>query len=90
MHHSQKMFLFIGVAVILIGIAAFIFIILGSPNTPTAVTPGISPPSPAVAGPNESLGGQIYEKSQNPIQDKVPGLTPAPNPIEKACSNPFD
>ena len=36
------------------------------------------------------LGTQLYEKSQNPVQDKLPStVAPVPNPIENIYKNPF-
>jgi len=43
-----------------------------------------------VAAPAESLGGEIYEKTQNPLQDKLPEQTPVANPLGDAYKNPFE
>ncbi len=39
---------------------------------------------------DQSLGAEIFKKSQNPLEDKVPALSPASNPIEGAYTNPFE
>lgn len=37
-----------------------------------------------------SLGGQIYEKAQNPLDGKLETETPVANPIDGAYKNPFE
>ncbi len=40
--------------------------------------------------PAATLGGQIYEQANNPIQDKLPNtVAPVSNPIENTYKNPF-
>ncbi|MBI5733069.1 hypothetical protein HY967_03880 [Candidatus Jorgensenbacteria bacterium] len=37
------------------------------------------------------LGSQVYEKSTNPLSDKLPEtIAPVPNPLENAYKNPFE
>ena len=38
---------------------------------------------------SQSLGNQLYEKSKNPIGDKLPTTNPVPNPLEGVYKNPF-
>lgn len=62
-------------------------------QTPVAETPGtteVSPVSPPAETSSESLGGSLYEKTQNPIQDKLPTQAPVANPINDAYKNPFE
>lgn len=41
--------------------------------------------------PASTLGGQIYEQANNPIQDKLPDtVAPVANPIQDAYKNPFE
>lgn len=42
------------------------------------------------AAPEESLGGEIYQKTQNPLEDKLPQQTSVANPIGDAYKNPFE
>lgn len=38
-----------------------------------------------------SLGGDIYEQTQNPVKDKIPeSVAPVTNPIGGAYKNPFE
>ncbi|MBI2018195.1 hypothetical protein HYS96_00645 [Candidatus Daviesbacteria bacterium] len=41
--------------------------------------------------PNSSLGTQIFEKTQNPLQDKIPETNPFTkvNPFKGVYKNPF-
>ena len=40
--------------------------------------------------PAATLGGQIYEQANNPIQNKLPDtVAPVPNPIQDTYKNPF-
>ncbi len=42
------------------------------------------------AAPASTLGGTLYEKANNPIQNKLPAtVAPVPNPIQGAYKNPF-
>ncbi len=57
---------------------------------PAASTPGASAaPTAAPAANSESLGNQLYEKSKNPIGDKLPETNPVPNPLDGVYKNPF-
>ena len=89
MHHTQKTFIYISIAFILIGIAALLFLTLKKPSAPVTSTTQDST-STSSASTEASLGGQMYAESQNPIGDKVPGISPAANPIENAYTNPFE
>lgn len=44
-----------------------------------------------VSATNASLGSQIYQKTQNPLQEKLPDTNPIKNanPIQGAYVNPF-
>ncbi len=44
------------------------------------------------SSPNSSLGSQIFEKTQNPIQDKIPETNPFSkvNPFKGVYKNPFE
>lgn len=40
--------------------------------------------------PATTLGGQLYNQANNPIQNKLPDtVTPVPNPIQGTYKNPF-
>ena len=46
---------------------------------------------PAVNAPTSTLGAQLYQKANNPIQDKLPAtVAPVPNPIQNVYKNPFE
>jgi len=42
--------------------------------------------------PNSSLGSQIFEKTQNPLEDKIPQTNPFSkiNPFKGVYKNPFE
>ncbi len=62
-----------------------------SPATPSApVAQPEAPAAPAAAVTTSSLGASILEKAQNPIQDKVPELSPTANPVKDVYKNPFE
>ncbi|MBI2120308.1 MAG: hypothetical protein HYT94_01640 [Parcubacteria group bacterium] len=47
-----------------------------------------APPMPET---EPSLGGDIYEQTQNPVKDKIPeSVAPVSNPIGGAYKNPFE
>ena len=50
--------------------------------------------SPKTETPPESLGSELYEKTQNPVQDAVPETNPfketGSNPLEESYKNPFE
>jgi len=81
---------------IAIGLILVIFLIwyLGFYKKPTAApsTGGAPAPQEGAASPasSQSLGGELYEKSKNPIGDKLPETNPVPNPLEGVYKNPFD
>lgn len=46
---------------------------------------------PADISGKPDLGSQLYQKAQNPIEDKLPStVTPIQNPIKNIYKNPFD
>jgi hypothetical protein len=57
-----------------------------APTAPQSVAP--EAPAPAVA--TSSLGASILEKAQNPVQGKVPELSPTANPVKDVYKNPFE
>jgi hypothetical protein len=46
--------------------------------------------TPSVSSTTNSLGGEIYEKAQNPLEGKIETQTPVANPINDAYKNPFE
>ena len=44
------------------------------------------------SSPNSNLGSQIFEKTQNPLEDKIPETNPFAkvNPFKGVYKNPFD
>lgn len=73
------------VAAIVIAIGATIWY-FGARRTKTPQQPnaGISNVS------SSTLGGTLYEKTNNPIQNKLPNtVAPMPNPLQNVYKNPF-
>jgi len=94
---SRSILIGVGIVALIIVIAVVAYALRSqrqvAEQMPVAETPGTEvappPPPPAVA-PSESLGGSLYEKSQNPIEDKLPEQSPVANPINDAYKNPFE
>lgn len=58
-----------------------------------AITPEEKQIEPPASAPieNAALGGDIYEKSSNPIKNNLPDtVTPVPNPLQGIYQNPFE
>ncbi len=95
----QKKYYILTVAIALIMVIlllvwfAVFFIQLIRPNQvieqqkQSTTTPNTKPTSTT----NASLGSQIYQKTQNPLQKKLPDTNPVKNanPIQGAYTNPF-
>jgi hypothetical protein len=81
--------LVIGVFIIIV--LAFVYVCVArNETTPLPDTTPIAQSDVTVALPSDSLGGEIYEKQQNPLEDKLPEQTPVANPIGDAYKNPFE
>lgn len=78
------------VALLIAGIVYWFFIADKTPRTPSPNENQAVQPSPQ--GTAQSLGGEIYEQAQNPLQDKLPSTNPVQNvnPIENVYTNPFE
>jgi hypothetical protein len=96
--NSRSVLIGVGIVALIIVIAVVAYALYTQQQVadqmPVAETPGTPvvpppPPPPAVA-PSESLGGSLYEKSQNPLEDKLPDQSPVANPINDAYKNPFE
>lgn len=93
--NSQKTHYVIAALVILIAAAIAIWYVVsqGGPASTTPSTPVAQPEAPAVpaaAVTTSSLGASLLEKAQNPIQDKVPEVSPTANPVKDVYKNPFE
>lgn len=73
--------------VIVIFLLIWLVVFIQSARRSQVVAPQKKTPSTTDA----SLGGQIFEKTQNPLQGKLPDTNPVKNanPIEGAYTNPF-
>ena len=61
------------------------------PNTYTAPTATVPTTTSTPQAPStQTLGGQIYDKSSNPIQGKVPTVNPVTNPVQGLYKNPLE
>jgi hypothetical protein len=84
--------LMVGVFIIII-VLAFVYMNIPAFRDEMAPLPDEIPVAQSdttVAPPSDSLGGEIYEKQQNPLEDKLPEQTPVANPIGDAYKNPFE
>ncbi len=78
----------LGVVVLVVLVAAGYFIWVNYAR-PVATLPTPTPLTKEEAS-KADLGSQLYEKSQNPISDKLPDtVTTVPNPIQDIYKNPF-
>lgn len=83
---NKRIFIIIAVAVILAAIAAY-FYFRRTPVAPVVNVPAAEPVKNAPAA--ESLGETILNQAKNPVQGKLPDLSPAPNPLQGIYKNPF-
>lgn len=80
---------FIAAVAVLIAILLSVFYLDEKPvTTAQPEVPIISEPK-VVAPEKESLGGALYEKANNPLEDKLPEQIPVSNPLNDAYKNPF-
>ena len=84
----RYVFAIAAVAIILVATLAMFYM-------ETEVAMPVQPEAPVIAQPapviqeEESLGGALYEKANNPLEDKLPEQSPVANPINDAYKNPF-
>lgn len=84
--------LIITAAVALLLIGFMIYSTRNWESVPTEFVRPETPPSVESEAPTteaESLGGALYEKASNPLEDKLPEQSPVANPINDAYENPF-
>jgi hypothetical protein len=93
---SQKAQYAIAIVVVLAVAAVavwYVFLEGGVPAPQPAAAPASPasvPEAPAAAAATSSLGASILEKAQNPVQGKVPELSPTANPVKDVYKNPFE
>lgn len=80
--------LVVGVFIIIVLMLVFVLVADDETSPLPDTIPVVQDSAPAL--PPDSLGGAIYEKQQNPLEDKLPGETPVANPIGDAYQNPFE
>lgn len=76
--------------ILMVGILIFVGL-SGKPKPSETKQPGLSP-APQIKEGEEGLGGEIYEKVQNP-GEKLPQVNPfeaQTNPFQEAKTNPFE
>jgi len=82
----------IGIAVVaLLVLAATVFYMNKKSTAPVEYqapnAPVVGEPSPTQK--DQSLGGALYEKASNPLENKLPEQSPVANPLDEAYKNPF-
>ncbi len=84
MNKQKAIILVVALAIIVVALLSLLFFVPGRP------VPQIQGPS--VSATPESLGGQIYEQANNPLQDALPDANPLQNsnPIQGIYQNPFE
>jgi len=92
--NTQALFIGLGIlsVALIVGVVVYIFF-TQSTVEPTLPAEEVLVTAPVVVPPvssSESLGGSLYEKTQNPLQDKLPEQSPVANPINDAYKNPFE
>ncbi len=87
---SLRIILLVIVVLVLVAVVWYLKFYQAPPKSLPITTPSASL-NPAITSPTSTLGGQIYQQTQNPIQNKLPGtVAPVPNPLQKVYKNPFD
>ena len=87
---NKKLILPIAIGLVLVVFLIWYFVFYKKSAAPT--TTGGAPIVPREASTpanSQSLGSELYEKSKNPIGDKLPETNPVPNPLEGVYKNPF-
>jgi hypothetical protein len=94
---AQKIFkmspaVIILVVVIVITLLGLLFMKMSGNGVqvPDGTTKSATEATPVVSSTTDSLGGQIYEKAQNPLDGKIETQVPVSNPINDAYKNPFE
>ncbi len=80
---NNKRLLIIGGIVILLIVLGMLYMSKTRIMGPKTEAPTTS------ASTTKSLGGELYEKANDPLSDKLPSQTPIANPINDAYKNPF-
>jgi len=89
MEEASKRNAVIIVAVVLVLLGTAVYLLLREP-APSPVGEVPVPISQPPAG-EKDLGSELYEKSANPISDRLPEtISPIANPLENAYRNPFE
>lgn len=95
---KEKYIISIIIFILAVAVAYLAWYVNESSQTPPALPeqPILAPvakqviPPPASPEEQASLGGGIYEQTQNPVKDKIPEqVVPVANPIDGAYKNPF-
>ena len=60
------------------------------PLPQTAPIAAPSAPASEAKVTTSSLGASILEKARNPLQNKVPEVSPTANPVKNVYNNPFE
>ncbi len=83
---SAKIWISAAVVIVIAAAAYWYFVMRPAPNAEPA-----SQGATAVTQPeNAALGGSLYDKASNPMQDKLPStVAPGVNPIQDIYQNPF-
>jgi len=88
---QDKKNLLIIAAVVIVVVAALILWFYQTQRTTAPQGPSTAGAPPG-AGEPKTLGEEIFEKSQNPVADKLQTVNPAgrANPLEGVYKNPFE
>lgn len=85
----------VGIGLLVIVVLAFLYLKVWSEKSPSPVLEVIpvvqeTETTQPASSESESLGGEIYEKAQNPLDGKLETSAPVANPINDAYKNPFE
>lgn len=84
----EKELIIVGVALLIVAAIGFYWYSLQPAPAPAAAPATASPAAPAE---ETALGAEIYQKSSNPVGDRIPeSSAPIANPLEGAYQNPFE
>lgn len=83
---SAKIWIISAIVILIAAAAYWYFVMRPAPNA----EPAAQGTSAGTQPENTALGGSLYDKASNPVQDKLPGtVAPVVNPIEGIYKNPF-
>jgi len=81
----------VAVVVVIVVVLVGLYLYRGSLTTPVSEEVEEGAGLSEVQEEEASLGGELFEKVNNPVQDELPdAVAPVSNPLEEVYNNPFE